>query len=371
MKKTIYYTNNYSVMDQDMQKSLFDKYKKIDTTSFDKLLSSNSSALTKKYAPNGIVKPKGCSCESSCCTNNCCGRSKIENYLTCFFKNYSIITYEPAKIDTTKFDTDYDINFNNVEFNLYDSLYAIPRLTLPFALTIAYKTTGAYTTGGLTIEILFNKLVGSNTVSNVIHTNLPASSTLKFYTILLPCLQHPAAYGNNIQINFKTTDDVQLSLTESEDDLNRQVYCSILYHVLSPLNTFAVRSLANSTLFYLRFKEQLVTNLLPSPGIYGGVFRIIDYMFGIMLALTNGAAANALNDISGVNTQQLQELTVKLKEYLGQLKQFMINTSYMNANMIDDLDDYIINTGSNQMLDLYILTAQSYVDTLSSIISQF
>jgi len=372
IKKILSYSNDYfTCVTPDLEKSINDKYKNADKISFDKLVNTNVKQILQKYEKS---TKKGChSCSSNCCSNNCCGRSKIENFLTCFFKNYSIVVYEPAEPDLTAFDTTGDINLNNLGFTLYDNKNAIPRLVLPFGFIFGYKTNpnSQFASAGLTIDITISQFLGNNSVQNVINLNLPSTNTLKFYTVLIPCLNIPAAFGQNIQINFRTTDDLYLLLSNSQTVGDQKVYVRMLYHVLAPLNLFSIRSLANSTLFYYQFKSQFTYNLLPSPGITGGIFEIIDYMFGVMKAISNGIGAKALRETTRINANDLILLKSKLGQYLEQLRLFIINSSYLNGNMIDELDDYIINIGSSQVLDLYIASATSYLESLSGLLALF
>lgn len=370
-KKIVSYSNEYfSIVTPDIEKNILEKYKKADNISYEKFINTDIKNILNKYE-KAPLKPKGCSCSSNCCSNNCCGRTRIENYLTCFFKNYSIVTYEPAQSDFLSFDTSNDINLNNLEFTIYDSKNAIPRLILPFGLIFGYKTDTTFATVGLTITVTISQFLGNNSVNNVININLPATNTLKFYTILFSSLNIPAAFGQNVIINFRPTDDLNLLLTNNQNVNDQKVYVKMLYHVLAPLNIFSVRSLANSCLFYYQFKSQFTYNLFPSPGINGGVFEIIDYMFGIFKAISNGIGAKALRETTKINANELIILKSRLNEYLEQLRKFIINSAYINGNMVDELDDYIISNASTQVLDMYILTATSFIEGLQGMLALF
>lgn len=370
-KKIVSYSNDYfSVVTPELETYINEKYKNADKINYEKFINTDVKKILQKYEKSSL-KPKGCSCNSNCCSNNCCGRSRIENYLTCFFKNYSIVTYDPAQSDLTLFDSGNDININNLEFTIYDSKNAIPRLILPFGLIFGYKTDTTFATVGLTITVTISQFLGNNSVNNVFNINLPATNTLKFYTVLFPCLNIPAAFGQNVIINFRPTDDLNLLLTNNQNVNDQKVYVKMLYHVLAPLNIFSVRSLANSTLFYFQFGQQFTYNLLPSPGINGGVFEIIEYMFGVFKAISNGLGAKALSEATKINANELIILRSKLNQYLEQLRLFIVNTAYLNGNMIDELDDYIISSASSQVLNQYIQLAVSFIEGISGMLALF
>ena len=361
--------NEFANLGDNFEKDIIERFKDSDKMSFEKFLNFNSKKLITRYNQN-LVEKKHCNCNSTCCSGYCCVKNKYENVINCFFKNYSIFYYQPDQIDPITFSDNVNVeNVNrNFDFTIYDTRYAIPRLITPFAIMFAYKTTGNYANGGITIRINVadSRINSSNQTAMEIQLNLPQSNTLKYYTVVLPCLTTPAKFSQGLNISFDFTDDVIMALSKSISNNNRNIWVATLYHVLVPFNVFAVRSLAGACAFYQRFTPQITKGIFPSPYVDSqSNLPILEYFFKMMRGLSNGVGQLLITQLRNVNMEQLMRLKNILVKFLQELRRYAVNISRLTRYSVDD---FIANNASNQVLDLYISNAMDYIGIISNAI---
>lgn len=375
MTKKIYLSfNDFSYIDENFKDMIIQKYNS-NNMSYEKFINFNPKALIKRYN-RGEVSKKGCNtCGSTCCSTYCCVQYKYENVINCYFRNYSIFWFEPDQLSPTEFTDNVNIeNVNkNVEFTIYDTKYAIPRLISPFAISFFYKTTGTYNKGGLTLRISIadTRTDSSNITKMSLELSLPKSTTPRYYTVLLPCLTNPVIYTVGVVVNFEFTSDVQLALGTSISSSQRNIYVAALYHIYTPFNVFALRSLAGACAFYRRFILKFTKGVYPSPFIDNtSNLPILEYMFKLMEGISNGVGSSIITQLSQTefNKEGLDKLKNLLIVYIAELRRYASNVTYLTRGTFDD---FIVNNASNGILDIYIDNALDYITNIQNLVNDF